>query len=64
MIENPNVKTNNLNEKNLFCQKCKGRLYVRDSKIRQKATLQKFGKVPNPCVDDNNGRSRCPFVKS
>lgn len=45
-----------------FCKKCKGSCWhEKDNKATQREALQRFGLVPNLCINDDNGKIRCPF---
>lgn len=56
MVDVGNFKTIEHN-----CSKCKGECWSKDQRARQQIVIRRFGKIPNSCVDDENGTSHCPY---
>ena len=54
-------KSNEL-EPNSYCEQCKGTCYDEDQFKRQKNVLEKFGTIPNRCVDEDHPYGCiCPY---
>lgn len=52
-----------MQKKNIYCSKCKARCWVpNNNKATQQNALQLFGIIPNNCVNEKNGRPKCPFA--
>lgn len=45
----------------LNCNKCKGACWDSNSAKRQENAIQKFGVIPNACVDSQVDGPKCPF---
>ena len=55
-------KFNHLDSISNFCKECKGSCWKgTDNAATQKAALEKFGIIPNLCVNSKDGIIRCPF---
>lgn len=45
----------------LACQQCNGECWVAGNQRKtQQNALNRFGHIPNNCINDSNGRTHCP----
>lgn len=50
---------------NEYCEQCKGQCWkgVHNNAETQKAAMEKFGIIPNNCVNGETGTVYCPYTK-
>lgn len=55
-----------LNRKSLYCEQCKGSCWKGKSNNAdtQKAAQEKFGIIPNNCVNGQDNYAYCPYAKN
>lgn len=47
----------------IHCSECKGTCWnSKDNSATQLAAKEKFGLIPNPCVNSENGTAHCPYA--
>lgn len=45
----------------LQCHQCNGKCWVSDNQSKtQQNAVNRFGRIPNNCINDSNGKIRCP----
>lgn len=55
------VKIQKSPTEDLFCSICKGSCWQEDNAATQAVAKEKFGIIPNNCVNEQDGMSRCPY---
>ena len=56
------INVTSFQTEDIHCRKCNGSCWDNDPKKRQENALKRFGKIPNPCVDDQDGKTHCPSI--
>ena len=58
-----NIKVAKQPSEEVFCNSCKGSCWDKTSNAATQAAAKKrFGIIPNPCVNENNGQPKCPYA--
>ena len=57
------ISSNLLKTTDVLCEQCKGTCWKgKDNAATQAAALQKFGVIPNKCVNPEQGKALCPYA--